>query len=90
MSGLIDKIRAQQREGRNLRRPVGLTDEEWEKEQRKHGAVFKEFYRTFNEIVKGKCSHCGDPMTQRQAGGCVVAEPCGHRLFRGTLYDAAK
>jgi hypothetical protein len=31
------------------------------------------------------CPVCDQPMTKRQVGPCVYAQPCGHRLYQGRL-----
>lgn len=40
---------------------------------------------------RGECSDCGTKVTAvRQAGKCVYAEPCGHRLGQGDAKQVAK
>ena len=37
-------------------------------------------------IAAGICPHCDAPITRRvQEGRCVLAAPCGHRLYQGYL-----
>ena len=45
----------------------------------------KEIKAFFDEMASGKCPHCHQPMTKRQVGRCVYAEPCGHRLYQGKV-----
>lgn len=33
----------------------------------------------------GRCRDCGQPITLRQTGKCVYAEPCGHWRAQGEL-----
>jgi hypothetical protein len=39
----------------------------------------------FDEIAKGICPICKGIMTKEQVGRCVYANPCGHRLYQGTI-----
>lgn len=40
---------------------------------------------------RGECSDCGVKVTAvRQAGKCVYAEPCGHRIGQGDAAQVAK
>ena len=38
-----------------------------------------------SRLERGVCTTCEQPMTQKQVGRCVYAEPCGHRLFQGRV-----
>jgi hypothetical protein len=42
----------------------------------------------FAEMDGGTCPHCHQAMTKTQVGHCVYAEPCGHRLYQGTIGKA--
>lgn len=37
------------------------------------------------DIAAGICPTHGTPMTKRQVGRCVYADPCGCRLYQGRL-----
>jgi hypothetical protein len=43
------------------------------------------------QAERGECSNCGVKVTKvRQAGSCVYAEPCGHRIGQGDARQVAK
>lgn len=59
-----------------------LTEEEAkEKEEKAHAGV----RRYFEDINAGICPNHKQPITMRQVGRCVYADPCGCRLYQGTL-----
>jgi hypothetical protein len=41
------------------------------------------FAKKMQRLAEGFCLQCDQPMTKRQVGRCVYAEPCGHRLYQG-------
>ncbi len=43
---------------------------------------FKEYW---DNIQKGICPRCNQPMTLEQKGRCVYAIPCNHRLYQGRI-----
>jgi hypothetical protein len=44
------------------------------------------FNEMFAKIANDICPTCDKPYTrQRQVGRCVYAEPCGHRLYQGSV-----
>ena len=43
----------------------------------------------FGKLFDGICPICDQPMTMRQVSCCVYADPCGHRLYHGSVPDAA-
>jgi hypothetical protein len=52
-----------------------LTDEDW--------AAIKAF---FDDWLSGHCPLCHEVVQkEQQVGRCVVAQPCGHRLYQGRV-----
>ena len=43
---------------------------------------FKDYWEKLN---KGICPRCEKPMTLKQKGPCVYANPCDHRLCQGRI-----
>lgn len=41
------------------------------------------FLKRMKQMESGFCPHCNQPMTKKQVGRCVYADPCGHRLYQG-------
>lgn len=43
----------------------------------------RRFAAKMQRLKDGFCLVCDQPMTKKQVGRCVYAEPCGHRLYQG-------
>jgi hypothetical protein len=55
-------------------------------EQEQMEADAKQHVRDFfTKIEQGICPECDQPMTKKQVGPCVYAEPCAHRLYQGRV-----
>lgn len=47
--------------------------------------------RLRERVARGECTDCGVKTTSvRQAGSCVYAEPCGHRIGQGDARKVAE
>lgn len=44
----------------------------------------------FEKVAMGICPICDRLMTKKQVGRCVYGDPCGHRLYQGTIPKEAK
>lgn len=59
------------------------TEQEIDEEERKLAEAVNVFFGKLNSDV---CPHCDTPITsKRQVGRCVYADPCGCRLYQGTV-----
>lgn len=58
------------------------TEEEAKAQEAESEAHIKAY---FEDIHNGICPICKKPITKKQVGRCVYADPCGHRLYQGTL-----
>lgn len=56
-----------------------------EQAKAKEAAARDRLRQRFADIEAGICPHHKRPITLRQVGRCVYAEPCGCRLYQGTL-----
>lgn len=43
----------------------------------------RRFAAKMQKLKDGFCLVCDQPMTKKQVGSCVYADPCGHRLYQG-------
>lgn len=59
--------------------PTEAEAREWEAMVREHSR------RQWADIQANICPTHKQPITKRQVGRCVYAEPCGCRLYQGTL-----
>lgn len=65
-----------------------LTRAEAEAEEAESAAIVKAY---LDDLASDRCPICHQPITKRQqVGRCVYGEPCGHRLYQGTLPKEAR
>lgn len=56
-----------------------------EEEAKAHEAEVDAMIQAYlDKLARDICPYCDQPITKRQIGCCVYAEPCGHRLYQGT------